>query len=519
MVFFTDKENNSYSIDKPEEFLSDRAIARRNRQNISLNANDLPVTSSYLVQLSTLPSVNVFFTTKWLNGVLVEAEESNLDAINSLPFVKMVEYVAPGKKLLGGTGGRRQAKEEYMLMSSTNKPESQSQNAFIGVDIMHTSGYKGKGMLIAIFDSGFDEVDNSSFLSHLFTDDKIIGIRDFIRNSDQVFQYDVHGSKVLSSISAFKEGVFSGTAPEAEVVLCVTEDISSEFRIEEYNWLFAAEYADSLGVDIINSSVGYYDFDDERMNYTYENMDGNTTIITKAADMAAAKGMLVVVSNGNEGNNSWKYLNAPADGDSVLAIGAVTYDKVKSGFSSYGPSADHRIKPDISSLGSNVKVVLREDIGSVNGTSFSTPMTAGLAAGFWQAFPQLTNMEVIQYLKMSANQSNRPDTLIGYGIPNFVLAYNKAQLNEGNITRRLIVFPNPVTNKRIIYLHSESQNQAGPASLKFIDLKGSEVSVKELPELESSDFIEIDVSFLSVGTYILTYNKGAEVQKFKLVVL
>jgi len=518
MVFFKDKENSTFSIERPEEFLSERALARRNNQSISIASNDLPVTLSYLEQLSAFPEVNVFFTTKWLNGVLVETDSGNLNEIKTLPFVEKVEYVAPGQALTG-SGNRRHKKNEYMMMSATNEAESLSQNAFIGVDIMHNSGYKGEGMLIAVFDSGFDEIDNSSFFTHLFTDDKILGTRDFIRNSGQVFQYDQHGSKVLSCISAYREGIYSGTAPEADVVLCVTEDVSSEYRIEEYNWLFAAEYADSLGVDVINSSVGYFEFDDERMDYSYNEMDGNTAVITLAADLAAAKGILVVVSIGNEGNNSWKYLNPPADADSILAIGSVTYDKIKSGFSSYGPSADKRIKPDLSALGTNVKVVFREQIGSANGTSFSSPLTAGLAAGFWQAFPQLTNLEVIQYLKMSASQAYRPDTLQGYGIPNFALAYNKAKLNEGGIEDKLIVFPNPVTHKKIIYLHAYTQAQPSDATIKFIDLKGAEVSVKNLPELSNTDFVEIDVSFLNAGTYLLTYQKGTEVQKFKLVVM
>jgi len=513
MVFFNDKENSTFSTDRPEEFLSERALTRRNNQNISIASNDLPVTLSYLEQLSALPEVNVFFTTKWLNGVLVETDSGNLDEIKLLPFVEKVEYVAPGQALTG-SGNRRYKKNEYMMMSATKEAESQSQNAFIGVDIMHSSGYKGEGMLIAVFDSGFDEIDNSSFFAHLFTDDKILGTRDFIRNSDQVFQYDQHGSKVLSCISAYREGIYSGTAPEADVVLCVTEDVRSEYRIEEYNWLFAAEYADSLGVDVINSSVGYFEFDDERMDYSYDEMDGNTAVITLAADLAAT-----VVSIGNEGNNSWKYLNPPADADSILAIGSVTYDKIKSGFSSYGPSADKRIKPDLSALGTNVKVVFREQIGSANGTSFSSPLTAGLATGFWQAFPQLTNLEVIQYLKMSASQAYRPDTLQGYGIPNFTLAYNKAKLNEGGIEDKLVVFPNPVTHKKTIYLHAYTQAQPGDAFVRFIDLKSAEVSVKNLPELNNTDFVEIDVSFLNAGTYLVTYQKGSEVQKFKLIVM
>jgi serine protease AprX len=446
-------------------------------------------------------------------------DEAKVDEIAALSFVNKATFVAPGSKMINALSEGRVAKVKKSSDVLNEGSESNAQNAFIGVDAMHEKGYLGEGMLIAVFDSGFEFVDQSSYFTHVFSDNKIVGTRDFIRGSSSVYQYDTHGSKVLSCISAYNEGEFTGTAPESDLVLCVTEDVMSEYAIEEYNWLFAAEYADSIGVDIINTSVGYSYFDDPEMDYTYEDMDGNTAVITQAADIAASKGLLVVSSNGNEGNSDWQYLNAPSDGDSVLAIGAVTSDSQRSNFSSFGPSYDGRIKPDVSALGSWVRVVYKDEVSYANGTSFSAPMVAGLAAGFWQAFPELTNMEVIQYLKMTASHSDAPDTTIGYGIPDFIRAYNRVKNNESDIVNKFVVFPNPVTNKRTIYFYIDSLTTEGKASLTFFDLKGSYIRTKELEVKNLLDAIEVDVSFLNPGSYILTYLQGSVKKKSKLVVL
>lgn len=519
VVFFTDKVGNPYSIDRPEEFLSSRALQRRSNQNIDISTNDLPVSDAYLEALNNMDEIDVYFPTKWMNAVLVEMDESRFEELVAMPFINKVVYVAPGRKLLSSSRGGRIAKVKKAAARVYEGVDSDEQNRFIGVDVMHEAGFRGEGMLIAVFDSGFDFIDESSYFTHLFDDNKMVGTKDFIRGSSNVYQYDTHGSKVLSCISGYSEGQFSGTAPESDMVLCVTEDVSSEYTIEEYNWLFAAEYADSLGVDIISTSVGYSYFDDASMNYTYEDLDGNTTVISKAAGTAASKGMLVVSSIGNEGNNNWKYLNAPSDVDSVLAVGAVTSDSERSSFSSFGPSYDGRIKPDVSALGSWVRVVYKDEVTYANGTSFSAPLVAGLAAGFWQAYPELTNMEVMQYLKMTASIAHAPDTAIGYGVPNFLRAFNRVKSNESDVTNKFVVFPNPVTNKRIIYFYIDSLIEKGTANITFVDLKGSYIQAMDVEVKNPYDAIEVDVSFLKPGTYILTYVQGKETRKSKLVVL
>ena len=519
MIFFTNKDGNLYSIDKPVQFLSGKALERRLNQNIRITTDDLPVSEQYLDVLRKHSGLQVYFSTKWLNGVLVEMDEAELVNIESLEFVSNVKLVAYGSRMNNPShGGRRRSVKENDIMSY-NGSETKEQNEFIGVDEMHDSGFHGEKMLIAVFDSGFEYVDNSSFFSHIFEEQRLLSSRDFIRRSHNVFQYDTHGSKVLSCIFGYKEGVYSGTAPRADLVLCVTEDIKSEYSIEEYNWLFAAEFADSLGVDIINSSVGYSYFDDDAMDYTYDDFDGNTTVVSRAAAMAASKGMLVVCSNGNEGNNSWTYLNAPADADSVLSVGATDYDLEKANFSSYGPTSDDRIKPDLSALGSWVKVALREEISHANGTSFSAPMVAGLAAGLWQAFPHLTSQEVIQYLKMTAHQADAPDTLLGYGIPNFRRAFNRIKVTEGEVTNQFVLFPNPVAEKRMISFYVDSFLGNEKAELRFFDLKGSLLKTEEVTVNNTLDPIELDVSFLKPGSYIINFENGALKKKLKLVVL
>jgi len=519
MVFFTDKNGGAYSIDNPEEFLSIRALQRRNKQNIDIVTNDLPVSDTYLDALLALDNIQVYFTTKWMNGVLVEMDEESKNELEILSFIDKIDLVAPGKKLSSSSENGRRTTVKKSFATSEDEIESKAQNELIGVDAMHEAGYRGEGMLVAVFDSGFDFIDESPYFSHVFNNNKIKGTKDFVHGSSDVYQFDSHGSKVLSCIVAYKESEYSGTAPESDLVLCVTEDVTSEYRIEEYNWLFAAEYADSIGVDILNSSVGYSYFDDENMNYTYDDLDGKTAVISRAATFAASKGMLVVSSVGNEGNNTWQYLNAPADADSILSVGSVTYDLERSSFSSFGPTSDGRIKPDVSTLGSWVKIVYKDEITYANGTSFSAPLVTGLAAGFWQAYPDLTNMEVIQYLKITASQANAPDTIIGFGVPNFIKAFNKVKINEGDVVNKFVVFPNPVTNKRIIYLYIDSLAGNGHANLNFYDLKGSYIRSEKLQVNNVFNPIEVDVSFLKPGSYIITYVQGHEEKKSKLVVL
>ncbi|MEM9981698.1 MAG: S8 family serine peptidase, partial [Bacteroidota bacterium] len=330
--------------------------------------------------------------------------------------------------------------------------KSFGQVSMLGADEMHLSGHRGQGMVVAIFDAGFNNVDEIPAFKHLFKEQRILGTYDFVKHEESVFEDDDHGRMVLSCIAAYDRGQMIGTAPEASFYLFRTEDAYSEYRVEEYNWLVAAEKADSLGVDVINSSLGYNNFDDTSMSYRYEDMDGKTAIISQAAEFASEVGMIVVSSAGNEGGNKWKYITAPADAPSVLSVGAVTSKQKIAYFSSRGNTSDGRIKPDLVAQGQSTRVVKRDgSVGAASGTSFSAPVMCGLVTSFWGANPQLTSRQVVSYLKRAGSQSVRPDATYGYGLPSYITAQNLVNrelgpygLLTGKNANAFQVFPNPV---------------------------------------------------------------------------
>ena len=441
MVFFNDKAGTPYSIENPEEFLSQRALDRRTRQNIPLVANDLPVNPQYVNEVANQGAAT-FFTTKWMNGVLVEMTAADVPTIEALSFVSHVEFVAPGAQLLTDNADG----DEYASVASAEDMEATDfQNQMIGIDQMHELGFRGQNMLIAIFDNGFNGLSQISAFTHLREQNHILYTYDFTEDVSQVENVEDHGTRVLSVMAADSEELYTGSAPDATYILSVTED-DGEYRVEEYNWLFAAERADSAGVDLIQASLGYNIFTDPAMSYTYEQMDGQTTVVTRAANLAGSKGIFVVTSAGNEGNrSSWPYIKAPADSEQVLAIGAVNSTLNKAGFSSIGPSADGRTKPDVAALGVATSTI--SETGSVfpsSGTSFAAPLVAGLAAGLWTAYPELTNNELRDLIRQSAHQANTPDDLLGFGIPNFNTALQIAEEIDLPLVNELTIYPNPV---------------------------------------------------------------------------
>ncbi len=441
VVFFKDKEGSTYSTSAPLEFLSQHAIDRRIRQGISVTQEDLPVNETYVHGVRDV-GANTFFRTKWMNGVLVQCDVSLIPSIENLAFVDRVEFVAPNEKLLlGGRKRTEQRTKDLRVAAST-----QVQLQMIGLDEMQSAGYTGENIIIGIFDGGFQGVNTAGPFQHIFNENRInlTVSKDFVTNSNDVFQYDDHGTQVFSVIAAYQDGLYTGGSYEADYQLFVTEDVSSEFRIEEYNWLFAAERADSAGVDVINSSLGYYNFDQPSMDYPKTAMDGETTVVSRAAQMVADRGIAVVCSAGNEGGIAWKIITAPADAKDVLAIGNVNNAGVRSGSSSVGPSADGRIKPDVAALGVSTSVIKPNGtLGSASGTSLAAPLVTSLVAGVWQRYPNLSNLEVIDAIRKSASQANNPDNLLGYGIPNFKGVVNYLeQTQQENV---FDIYPNPIT--------------------------------------------------------------------------
>lgn len=442
MVFFTDKEGTEYTTTAPLEFLSPRAVDRRLSQGIDVSEQDFPVNARYVAGVRN-EGADAFFTSRWMNGVLIQSDPAVIPAIEALPYVERVEFVAPLSKLQTG-GGRRSF--NFRRKNQQTGVETESQLQMLGIHDMHEAGYTGDGIIIAVLDSGFPGVNTLPAFQQIFSEDRFMegASYDFVHNSADVFQYDDHGTEVLSVIGAEVADAFTGGAYDATFQLFITEDVPSEYRVEEYNWLFATERADSAGADIIHSSLGYYDFDDAAMNYTTDQMDGETTVVTRAAQWAADRGILVVTSAGNEGSiPSWRIITAPGDARDLLAIGAVSSTLQKTSSSSVGPTADGRIKPDLAALGVGVKVIKSTgQVSTSSGTSLAAPLVTSLAAGVWQRYPELTNRDLITLLKETASQGTRPDNLLGYGIPNFRAVVNFREQTPQHTMFE--VFPNPL---------------------------------------------------------------------------
>ena len=451
-VLFKDKANSPYSISRPKEFLSDRSIKRRSNQKIAITERDLPPNPSYLSEIAKA-GAKILYKSRWINGALIQTDATTLAKILNLTFVRGLE----GKGDIRNTRLNDQVqitntKDKFGNEGILDNGLSQTQLAMLGADKMHTKGFRGEGMLIGVLDSGFLNANKVTFFNDLFKDKRVIGTWDFVNNESNVYNDHNHGTNVLSCMAAFENSRIVGTAYKASYLLLTTEDVASETKREEANWLFGAEMADSVGVDVINTSLGYTEFDNPTQNYKYTDMNGDRALATRAADWAAQAGILVVASAGNEGNGSWKYIGTPADADSIIAVGAVSSLQNIVSFSSYGPSADGRVKPELSAQGANTTIGnTNGTVGLSSGTSFSSPLMAGFAASFWQAFPNLTNMQVRELLIRAASQYTNPDNRLGYGIPNFDKAYELAELEAlidelKKSGQEVIVFPNPIND-------------------------------------------------------------------------
>ncbi len=514
VVYFTDKNNTPYTISTPTAYLSSKAIFRRQKQNIALTTSDLPVTPAYVDSL-VMRGAKVYYSLKWMNAAIVLADSLQMVSINKLPFVKKHNALARmmTTKSYCTNNEVSQAKNNQASISYGN---SYNQIHMLEVDEMHKDGFHGEGMLIALFDAGFNNANGVSYLDHLYTNNRVLATYDFVDKEINVYDDDAHGLEVLSTIAAYQPSALVGTAYNASFVLLRTEDVSSETEIEEANWAKAAEYADSIGVDIISSSLGYTKFDSS-IEHTHQEMDGHTTIIAKAADNAASKGILVLCSAGNEGNSSWHTISTPADGDSVLAIGAVDQYLNYAYFSSVGPSADGRIKPDLAAMGENVTLgTTSGGISTNSGTSFSCPLTAGLAAGLWQVFPSLTNMQILDALRKSASQYLHPDIYLGYGIPGYLKAKEYINAFYFNLAVDFTIFPNPI-KEGTIYFTSDVKYLNQSVMVKMYDITGRQVAEDSIIVSNINNATSINMTIFSEGIYILHFYFSDTILKKKIV--
>jgi serine protease AprX len=509
-IVFKDKKDSPYSLNEPKAYLSERAIARRERQHIAINTRDLPVNPSYVSALRQQGAV-IKNTSKWYNAATVSISESKLDRIAALPFVKSVTKIV----ISPSAPGNNKFEEEVNLVSEPASQERSPEEVYnygpafnqarmIGIDCMHNWNYCGQGMVIAVLDAGFYNANTLPIFDSLFMKNRILGCRDFVTGDTMVFEDYPHGMNVLSCMGGNYSGSIIGTAPKASYWLIRTEDAGSESKQEEINWMVGAEFADSVGADIINSSLGYNKFDDTTTNYTFADMDGNTAISTKAADWAAATGMFVVCSAGNSGGPPWYKITAPSDADSVLTVGAVDGSGTITSFSGRGPTSDGRIKPNtVAQGGAAVTAANGGGITLNNGTSFSSPITAGAVACLWQANPTLTNMQIMQAIFQSCSQYAAPDTVYGYGIPNFCWAnyilagISEQQMNEESFT----VYPNPFTSNFEISFYSVKQQTA---LIILTDISGRKITEKQVSLEMNGNKLNLEgTENLSGGLYIL----------------
>ncbi len=459
-VYFKDKSNTEYKVSEPTKFLSQRAITRRIVQNISIIPRDFPVNKSYVAELKKT-GAKVIYTSKWMNAALIEASSSQYSNVKVLSFVKGIEGNAEIK------GARTNNEKNDSEMKSKFGPEenfdygtSINQIQQIGADILHKNGKTGKGILIGVFDSGFLNANTLDVFKPLFDEKRVVAQYDFVANNSNVFDDHNHGTSVLSCIVGKSTGKLIGTAPDASIALFRTEDVSSETKLEEINWLLAAEFSDSIGVDVINSSLGYNTFDNPTQNYKYEDLNGDKTISAKAADWAVSTGMIVVVSAGNEGNTAWKYISTPADADSVITVGAIDANGILSSFSSIGPNAKNSIKPELVARGASTTLATSSNtIATSNGTSFSSPLIAGLMASFKQAYPNLSALKLREIMIQSASQFKVPDNRLGYGIPNVEVAIKLADaylktlvLSTEKENLKVLIYPNPSFDGKMLTL-------------------------------------------------------------------
>lgn len=402
-IFFDGKGSGSAPA------LSAEAQAARARRGIALDAADLPVWPAYLEGLRR-QGVEVLGTSRWLNAALVSDGEAAQLRAACPPWVREIRPAARLRVLPAACAPADGEAPDY--------GEAAEQNQMLGIQALHARGFSGKGVVVAVFDGGFSGVDTISAFRKLREEGRILGTYDFVDGDTSVYASSAHGTQVLSTIAADLPGRFVGMAPGVSVLLCRTEDVSSETQIEEYNWVRAMEWADSLGADIIHSSLGYTEYDDGVGDYTFANLDGNQAIITRAADLAASRGIIVTVSAGNLGSSEWRRIAAPCDGDSVLCVGAVDRTTRRASFSSVGPSADGQVKPDVTAMGQRTAVVNPNGrVSYSSGTSFSAPVIAGLAACLREAHAERAAMDIVRAIRLSGDQAGLPDSLYGYGIP------------------------------------------------------------------------------------------------------
>ena len=505
-VQFTDKNNTPYSIDRPEEFLSERSIQRRIKYGVALDEKDIPVNPSYIEAVENV-GATILNPSKWLNGVTIETNsESVLNAIEKLPFVKKTRTLhdEPLKQMIKNESFMYEMNAESVVDMDVVRGhygKAQTQIELLNGIALHDMGYQGEGMWIGICDSGYEGADVHDIFQNMRDENRLLGTKDFVYKNGIVYSDDHHGTACLGLMAGYMPGTYVGTAPKASYFLCRTENINSENIIEEYNWVSAAEYMDSIGIDMISTSLGYISFDDPDASHGYSDFDGKTCIITIGAEIASSRGILCVAAAGNEGDNDFPYVGGPGDGKNVLTVGGVKADGTRAGFSSIGPTYDGRIKPDVMSFAYAVTVASPgNNFYEGNGTSFAAPSLAGMLACYWQARRDAPEGKIREVIKKSSNNYSSPNNEYGYGIPDFEKALDMLNLENCDIFDEkplFYVYPNP-SNGMVNFNLNYDVN----VIVQVFDMLGKVIYISDN---HNSDMTELNafLSNLDEGVYMI----------------
>lgn len=514
------KTGTPYTINNPSVFLTPQAISRRTTYNIPLHQTDLPVTPSYIQQIEAINHVEVLYASKWLNALVISVDSSAV-AMQALAAIKSFSFVldtSKAKKMklnkvptINPIELAARELNPTVMLAKYKYGMGTGQAYQLEVQCLHETGYRGQGMVIAVCDVGFNDVNTGALFDSIRNSNSILGTRDFVAGGTNAYQGGSHGTMVFTCLAANSPGVMIGTAPKAKYWLFRTEDGGSETLVEEYNWVRAAEFADSVGVDMITTSLGYTTFDNPAQNHTYATLNGRTAPMSIAANLAARKGIFVLNAAGNEGTSNWKYIGVPADADSICTVGAVDTTGAIAAFSSVGPTADGRIKPDLQACG--VRAWVSSDGNNIfpgNGTSFATPVLAGAVACFWQKNRSFNNIKILDTLKKGASNGKTPNNVRGWGIPklcNGITSVTKIQANA-NLDFNAYANQNDGTIKvNFTYMLNEN------FQIKILDVTGKLISTYDYKASESE--IELNAVNLAPGLYLIQVqtSKGEKTKK------
>lgn len=540
-IFLKDKPNKETFINNPLKMLSQRALDRRGIQQVALDSLDVPVDENYYNQIKNEENITVLAKSKWLNAIHIQGQVEDIN--NLLSTYSFIDYIEFANKALN-TNGKSTTKSKIIIskhynkfneaLSDFNYGDAENQIKMLKGDYLHGQGFTGGNQIIAIIDAGFPNVNTLEAFQRIRDNSQILGGYNFADRNENFYTRNSHGTHVLSSIAGYLENEFVGTAPDAKFYLFISEIAETETVLEETLWVEAAERADSLGVDVINTSLGYTTYDNPNHSHTYEDLDGKTTFITRGAEIGASRGMLLVNSAGNSGSRSWKYIGAPADAPSVISVGAVNASGEIAAFSSFGPTSDGRIKPEILGQGQN-PALINYSSGAVtkssSGTSFSSPIIAGLIACLNQEIPLFVkgngkkdssdpsvggyyNNYLKRGLYESADKYDNPLEQHGYGIPNFELAqsiyYSLVPSSvDDNFLSKLFIYPNPIKDSFTISSETVTLNDF---TIQVFNILG-----KKVLEKVNLNSRTVDISFLKNGVYMLKISKGNQHRTLKLI--